>query len=102
MAKRCPKCKAIIEFAQCDYRACGWQGDWTHLIDDILVIDTINITIDEALAKAIVDMDNISFSESLGPQAESGCKKWNELVQSVIEKFNLQDLNYAKTEVNNA
>ena len=97
MSKRCPRCNAIVEFAQCDYRICncGWEGDWTHLIDDIPVIDTINITIDEALAKAIVDMDNISFSESLGPQSESGCWKWTKLVRTVVERFNLQELRHA-------
>lgn len=31
----CPKCGAIIEFAQCDYRICDncdWRGNWTALI----------------------------------------------------------------------
>jgi hypothetical protein len=34
--KHCPICDAIIEFAQCNYRICdkcGWQGDWTKLIN---------------------------------------------------------------------
>ena len=54
----------------------------------------INVTVDKSLATAIVDMHNIGLREGLGPQSESGYKKWDELVQLVIEKFNLQDLNF--------
>lgn len=30
-------CHEVIEFAQCEYRTCkncGWEGNWTQLIDD--------------------------------------------------------------------
>ena len=96
--KRCPDCNEIIRFVQCHQICvkCKWQGNCTDLIDDSPVIDTINITIDEALAKAIVDMENIGFNEGLGPQSKSGNKKWNELVQLVVERFNLQDSCYSK------
>lgn len=48
----CPKCGAIIEFAQCDYRSCDncdWQGDWTALIQksDDLPMSEFKYVLDE-------------------------------------------------------
>ncbi len=94
MSKRCPQCNAIVEFAQADYRICdncGWQGSWTELIDD-REIPLKQFTINKVLAEAIIDMENISFSESLGSKTYEGCEEWRKFVLSVAKKFNLQNL----------
>ena len=51
----------------------------------------MQITVNKTLAEAIVDMENISFSESLGAESCEGCEEWRKLVEFVVKGFNLQD-----------
>ncbi len=51
----------------------------------------MQITIDKTLASAIIDMDNIGYSEGLGPESEDRSEKWSELVRTVSKEFDLQN-----------